>query len=163
MQNVGTVVAPASVLKDVKNDFVAYNHSVVSEAMPTHDGAKKPTLKSKLLFMDYRFRKTTRNTLYISRGKESVDKAQQTQKLLVAFGRQGYDVNDVQVAGGGSVSRRHCVIVNCKDDVWVYDLESTGTYLNDERVKSKAPMIGLNTLRVGGVEYRLTTDRTKLL
>lgn len=25
------------------------------------------------------------------------------------------------------------------------------------------PLIGLNTLRVGGVEYRLTTDRTKLL
>jgi hypothetical protein len=37
------------------------------------------------------------------------------------------------------------------------------SYLNDERVKSKAPMIGLNTLRIGGVEYRLTTDRTKLL
>lgn len=163
MQNMGTVVTPASVLKDAKNDFVAYNYSVVAEAMPTHDGAKKPTLKSKLLFMDYRFRKTARNTLYFSRGKESVDKAQQTQKLLVAFGRHGYDVNDVQVAGGTSVSRRHCVIVNCKDDVWVYDLESTGTYLNDERVKSKAPMIGLNTLRIGGVDYRMTTDRTKLL
>jgi hypothetical protein len=53
--------------------------------------------------------------------------------------------------------------VNCKDEVRLYDLESTGTYLNDERVKSKAPMIGLNLLRIGGVEYRVTTDKGKLL
>jgi tetratricopeptide (TPR) repeat protein len=163
MQNIGRVVDPASVLKAVKNDFVAYNFSVVSEPTSTHAGVNKPTLKSKLLFMDYRFRKMARNTLYLASGSEDVGKARQIQKLVVTFGRQDYDVNDVQVTAGTSVSRRHCLIVNCKDDVWLYDLESTGTYLNDERVKSKAPMIGLNTLRIGGVEYRVTTDRSKLL
>ena len=163
MQNIGTRIDPASVLKEMKNDFVAYNFSVISEPSPTQGGVNKPTLKSKLLFMDYRFRKMTRTMLYFATGAEDVGKARQTQKLIVTFGRHGYDVNDVQVAGGASVSRRHCLIVNCKDDVWLYDLESTGTYLNDERVKSKAPMIGLNTLRIGGVEYRVTTDKSKLL
>jgi pSer/pThr/pTyr-binding forkhead associated (FHA) protein len=42
-------------------------------------------------------------------------------------------------------------------------LESTGTYLNDERVKQKSPMIGLNVVKIGGVEYKVTTDKGELL
>ena len=129
----------------------------------THGGVSKPTLKSKLLFMDYRFRKMTRNTLSLASESEAGGKARQIQKSIVTFGRQDYDVNDVQVTAGTSVSRRHCLIVNCKDDVWLHDLESTGTYLNNERVGSKAPMIGLNILRIAGVEYGVTTDESKLL
>jgi hypothetical protein len=29
---------------------------------------------------------------------------------------------------GENVSRRHCVIINSKDNIWLYDLDSTGTY-----------------------------------
>lgn len=163
MQNIGEITAPSGVLGELNNEFVKYNFSVISETKPTHDGEKKPTLKSKLLFMDYRFRKMTRNVLYLASGKDNVGKARQTQQLIVTFGRQGYDVNDVQVTAGTSVSRRHCLIVNCKDDVWLYDLESTGTYLNGESVKLKAPIIGLNTLRIGGIEYKVTTDKSELL
>ena len=142
---------------------MAYNYSVVSEPTPSHDQEKRPTLKSKLLFMDYRFRKMTPHTLFLVAGGENIRKARPSQKSIITFGRHGYAVNDVQVAKGASVSRRHCLIVNCKDDVWLYDLESTGTYINNERVKAKAPLIGLCTLRIGGVEYRVTTDKGKLL
>ncbi|HEV8084781.1 MAG TPA: FHA domain-containing protein, partial [Chitinophagaceae bacterium] len=61
------------------------------------------------------------------------------------------------------ISRRHSLIVNCKDDVWLYDLDSTGTYLNGERIKNKAPMIGLNKIKIGKAEYTITTDKSKLL
>jgi pSer/pThr/pTyr-binding forkhead associated (FHA) protein len=61
------------------------------------------------------------------------------------------------------LSRRHCVIINCKDDVWLYDLESTGTYLNDEKVNRKVPILGFNKLTIGAVEYTITTDKSKLL
>jgi len=67
------------------------------------------------------------------------------------------------VPGGTSISRRHCVIINCKDDVWIYDLESTGTYLNDEKINHKSPLIGLSTLRISNFEYIITTDKSKLL
>ena len=79
------------------------------------------------------------------------------------MGRQGYDVNDVQVPGGNAISRRHCLIINCKDDVWIYDLDSTGIYLNDERINGKALVLGLNKLKLGSVEYTFTTDKSKLL
>ncbi len=163
MQNVGIVIGPNSVLGKMTNDFVKYNFSVISESTPTHAGKKRPTLKSKLLFMDYRFRKMSRNVLHLAGCGGDFSKFCQADQLIITFGRHGYDMIDVQVSAGTSVSRRHCLIVNCKDDVWLYDLESTGTYLNDELVKSKAPIIGLNTLRVGGVEYKVTTDKTELL
>lgn len=85
------------------------------------------------------------------------------EKPIIKIGRKGYDVNDIQVPGATSISRRHCVIINSKDDAWIYDLNSTGTYLNDEKINYKAPLIGLNKLRVSNVEYMVTTDKNKLL
>jgi len=67
------------------------------------------------------------------------------------------------VQGGTAISRRHCVIINCKDDVWIYDLDSTGTYVNDSRVINKSPLIGRNNIRIGKMEYVFTNDKTKLL
>jgi len=84
-------------------------------------------------------------------------------KLVTAFGREGYLVNEVQVAGGSNVSRRHCVVVNCRDDVWIYDLESTGTYVNGERVRGKLPLIGRNIVRIGGKEFVITSDKGNLI
>jgi hypothetical protein len=45
----------------------------------------------------------------------------------------------------------------------VYDLESTGTFLNDLKIKNKAPLLGLNKLRISNIEYTITTDKSKLL
>jgi len=73
-------------------------------------------------------------------------------------------MNEVKVPIGESVSRRHCLIINSNDDVWLYDLESTtGTFLNGERVINKVPIIGVNKLTVGDVEFTISTDNTKLL
>jgi pSer/pThr/pTyr-binding forkhead associated (FHA) protein len=74
-----------------------------------------------------------------------------------------YQANDVQVAGSTSVSRRHCVVVNCRDDVWLYDLESTGTHVNNVRVKGKLPLIGRNIVRVGSKEFVITSDKDNLI
>ena len=43
-----------------------------------------------------------------------------------------------------SVSRRHCVIVNYPNDVWIYDLNSTcGTFINGECVYVKMFLLGV--------------------
>ena len=57
-----------------------------------------------------------------------------------------------------SVSRRHCVIVNYPDDVWIYDLASTGgTFINGERICGKMFLLGVCELTVGRYGLRVTS------
>lgn len=163
LHNIGETVFPNTVLKAKSNEFVDYNFSIILESEPTHSKDKKPTLKSKLLFMDYRFLKLAINTLHFVQSNIEDGKIGATTKRIIKFGRKGYDVNDIEVPGGTSISRRHCLIINCKDDVWLYDLDSTGTYVNNELVKDKVPLLGLNTIKIGKAEYQVTTDKDKLL
>lgn len=163
LHNIGETVFPNTVLKAKSNEFVDYNFSIILESEPTHSKDKKPTLKSKLLFMDYRFLKLAVNTLHFVQSNIEDGKIGATTKRIIKFGRKGYDVNDIEVPGGTSISRRHCLIINCKDDVWLYDLDSTGTYVNNELVKDKVPLLGLNTIKIGKAEYQVTTDKDKLL
>jgi tetratricopeptide (TPR) repeat protein len=164
MHHIGKTVFPDTVLKNDKSDnyFLDYNYGVILETDLTHNYKKEPTLKSKLLFMDYRFNKYKPSTLYCTKGNIDNFKEAETTKAIIKFGRDRYDVNDVKVPGATAISRRHCVIINCKDDVWIYDLDSTGTYVNGNRVINKTPLIGRNTIRISKTEYEFTNDRTKL-
>lgn len=165
MQNIGKTIFPNTVLKADKseNHFLNYNYNIILETDLSHNYEKNPTLKSKLLFMDYRFNKFNEATFYCTDIKGEEFKSGETRKPIIKFGRKGYDTNDVKVSGGTAISRRHCVIVNSKDDVWIYDLASTGTYVNGERVKGKIPLVGKNIIRIGNSEYEFTNDKTKLL
>jgi tetratricopeptide (TPR) repeat protein len=164
MQNIGKTIFPETVLKADKeeNHFLNYNYGVILETDLSHNYKKDPTLKSKLLFMDYRFNKYTPSSFYCIKSSIEKFKDSETQKPIIKFGREGYDVNDIKVPGGTAISRRHCVIINYKDDVWLYDLNSTGTYVNDKKVKTKAPLIGRNTVRISSTEYEFTNDKSKL-
>ena len=163
LHKMGEKIPPGDLLGEYSNEFIAYNSSVVSESALAHAWHRAPTLKSKLLFMDYRFRKLTRCPLFISDERAAENKPRQTSKLIITFGREGYRGNDEQVADSTKVSRRHCVVVNCRDDVWLYDLDSTGTYVNDERVKGKVPLIGRSIVRVGSKEFVITSDKDNLI
>lgn len=164
MHNIGQTVFPNTVLKANKseNHFLNYNYGVILETDLSHNYKKETTLKSKLLFMDYRFNKYSPSTLYCTNGNTIAFKEAETQKAIIKFGKEGYDVNDVQLPGGASISRRHCVIINYKDDVWLYDLESTGTYKNGNRVINKIPLNGRNIVRIGKTEFEFTNDKSKL-
>jgi serine/threonine protein kinase len=165
MHNLGKIITPGQVLKkdDKDNHFLQYNYELLRESDLTHDFHLKPPLKSKLLFMDYRFSKFESSALYFTKGDIEEIQETKTQKAIIKFGRADYDVNDVRVKGGNSISRRHCVIINQKNDLWLYDLGSTGTYLNGERVTGKAPLIGRNVLRIGKSDFEITNDRSQLL
>jgi serine/threonine protein kinase len=163
LEDVGQKIAPRELLGDYSNAFIAYNSSVVSESAASHAWDKPPTLKSKLLFMDYRFRKLHSSPIYVADERTSERRPRQINELIVTFGREGFRFNNVQVGCGGNVSRRHCVVVNCRDDVWLYDLESTGTFVNGERVMGKTPLVGRSTVRVGSREYVITSDKEALI
>jgi len=156
-------ILPADLLGDYTNDFIAYNFAVANESTPTHAWKNSPTLKSKLLFMDYRFRKLSHCPLFIADASNPHPVERSIHKVIITFGRDGYLANDIQVAGKTNVSRRHCLIVNCRDDVWLYDLNSTGTFVNGERVKGKVPLVGRNFVRIGNKEYVIASDKDSLI
>jgi tetratricopeptide (TPR) repeat protein/tRNA A-37 threonylcarbamoyl transferase component Bud32 len=164
MHHIGKTVFPNTVLKADKseNHFLNYNYGVILESKLSHNYKKDPTLKSKLLFMDYRFNKYSPSTLHCTAGNTEAFKEAETQKAIIKFGRASFDVNDVRIADGTAISRRHCVIINFKDDIWLYDLNSTGTYVNGTKVLNKVPLIGRNTIRLAKTEYEFTNDKGKL-
>lgn len=165
MKNLGQTVFPDTVLRADKseNPFLDYNYSVILESRPTHGFQTHPTLKSKLLFMDYRFNNFSPSSLYCLNSSDDIFVNGVTKKSIIIFGRSDYDCNDIRVPGGTSISRRHCLITNYKDDIWLHDLESSGTYLNNIRIRAKTSLIGQNKLRIGSKEYILTNDKSKLL
>lgn len=159
----GEITTPSTLIKKSDNPFIEHNYSVLNEVHLSHNYSKSPTLKSKLMFMDFQFNTIKENTLtFLDCNNDDVVLGS-TVKPIIKFGREGFDLNDFQVPGNNKISRRHCLIINSKDNVWLYDLESTGTYLNNEKVNKKAPIQGFNILSINDVEYTITTDKTKLL
>lgn len=164
MQDLHRSTVPDVVLRQQHNPFVDHNRGVCQESELSHDYLERPTMKSKLLFADYRFRKLQAGTLYISSSDESLSLPSPCKEFLIGFGRTGYEVNTVQVRARKMVSRRHCVIINALDDTWLCDLDSyTGTFLNGESVQGKVPVIGRAGLRIASVEFQVTTHPEKLL
>ena len=118
------------------NAFLDYNIGLVNERELTHKLNEKPTLKSKLLFMEYRFQKSEPGKLYFPE-KDTSGKVDKMDKKIITFGRQGFIVNDIEVPGGSAISRRHCLIVNCKDDADL--VEITLRSLVNQRVPKHIP------------------------
>jgi serine/threonine protein kinase len=164
MFHIGKTVFPHTVLKADKseNHFLNYNYGVILETQQTHHYKNRPTLKSKLLFMDYRFNQYSPSTLFCTASNLESMKETETQKAIIKFGREGIMVNDVKIPDGRSISRRHCLIINFKDDIWLHDLDSTGTILNGFRVVNKAPLIGRNKVRIFKTEFEFTNDKSRL-
>ena len=55
-----------------------------------------------------------------------------------------------------SVSRRHCAIVNCPDNVWIYDLGATqGTTVGEVKVQGRLFLDGVHEIRAGETSFRV--------
>ena len=58
-----------------------------------------------------------------------------------------------------TVSRRHCVLVNFPDDVWLYDLDSTvGTVVEGQRLVGRMLLDGVHDVMVGKVRLRIAAS-----
>jgi serine/threonine protein kinase len=163
LNNNGKSIPPKSKSEQKDNPFIEYNLSVITEEELSHNFKKTPSLKSKLLFMDFQFNTLKENTITILETNNKIDIPNSFNNAILKFGREEYNQNDIQVSGSNAISRRHCLIINTKDNVWLYDLESTGTKINDTIVTNKIPLIGHNKLKIKDVYFNLTTDKTKLL
>ena len=159
----GKSIPPKTKAEQKNNPFIEYNLSVITENKLSHNFKKSPTLKSKLLFMDFQFNNMKENTITILETNNKVQTPSALNNPIIKFGREEYNQNDIKVSGSTTVSRRHCVIINTKDNVWLYDLESTGTEINDVVVTNKVPLIGYNNLKINDIYFALTTDKSKLI
>jgi pSer/pThr/pTyr-binding forkhead associated (FHA) protein len=103
----------------------------------------------RLLYQDFRFNKyTNKNTCTII---QNDDKKLEFHEPIISIGRNennNYCIDEL------SVSRRHCVIVNYPNDVWIYDLGSKcGIYIDDQKVNGKQFLLGKHRIKVGSFEF----------
>jgi pSer/pThr/pTyr-binding forkhead associated (FHA) protein len=55
-----------------------------------------------------------------------------------------------------SASRRHAVIVNMGNEVWLHDLHSTvGSWVDGVRVHGKQPLMGVHDVKIGNAPLRV--------
>lgn len=144
------------------NPFTRLNYEMATESPKSWGLGGSPPLKSKLIFQDYRF--------------GSIEKHKRPQTMFFDCG-DGYDYsfriplitlgrftsNHISLDQSG-ISRRHAVIVNQPDDVWIYDLGSVvGTSVDGERIFGKAYLDGVPTVDIGTRKIRIATDKGLLI
>jgi len=144
-------------IKSTDNPFIKYNLDVINENHKSWNTDDRIPLKSKLLFQDFRFGKKRKqpqvNKVSIEIPKQGENDYSET---IISIGR---NPSNMISYSDNSVSRRHCVIVNYPNDVWIYDLNSTGgTFINDERVYGKMFLLGVCELTIGRCQLRVSSE-----
>ncbi len=137
--------------------FLRYNLVIAKEGPVAWSVSGKPTLKSKLLWHDFRFgnkaSKQKQNELAI---QISESYRYTTSKPIITIGQSAQ--NEVPL-DDDSVSRRHAVILNWQDDVWVCDLDSTrGVFVDGKRIKKRCFLDGVHEIRLGKKTIRVSTS-----
>jgi len=113
-------------------------------------------------FLEYKFYELTHSTNIIElqvHGQSFL-----IEEKIVAFGRSGYAPFAFSTFPGNTVSRLHFVIINQRNNVWLYDLDSySGTYVDGKRVDKKFFLLGLHEIKFGDHKISLKTDKNLLI
>jgi len=157
----GTPSESLPLIQDRENPFWVYNWSVYREKPAAWDKENGRPLKSKLIFQDFRHGKSSKrkqNTITI----EQEDGGRlELQNPIICLGRNSG--NDL-VSREMSVSRRHCVIINYPEDVWIHDLGSThGTYVDGHPLEQPAFIDRRCRLSIGNSEVTVLPKEGILL
>ncbi|MDA1013122.1 MAG: protein kinase [Planctomycetota bacterium] len=145
---------------DQADPFFAYNLNVFnSENWQSNDS--QPPLKSKLLFQEYRFGVRSRSKSNVLSINLPDGRREEFSQPIVTIG--SLSSNDLPLEYRG-VSRRHCVIVNRTDDVWIYDLKSTvGTVVDGERLLGGMHLAGVHNVDLSEACLRIGASRDLLV
>ncbi|MBL7112830.1 MAG: protein kinase [Bacteroidales bacterium] len=144
--------------------FSLYNFRNVFEQNTPSTWSEKgaPSLKTKVLFQEFKFRDISKlkNELELKINEETIV----TSDPIISFGREGYPCNTYSCFPGNKVSRRHFVIINQKNNVWLYDLaSSTGVFVEGVKVDRKHFLLGLHEITFGGHTIMVKSDRNLLI
>ncbi len=145
------------------NPFGHYNyHDVVDDNYPeAYDPTDKLSLKLKILFHEYKFKNIhkSKNTVAV----EFDGEIQHCDEHIISFGREGYNYNTFSHFNDNQISRRHFVIINQRNNVWLYDLSTFGTYVDGKKVNKKAFLLGRCEVKFGNQKIYIKSDRDLLL
>ncbi|EON77061.1 hypothetical protein ADIS_2443 [Lunatimonas lonarensis] len=148
--------------------FVKYNYSLFfePESVRSYSLKGRPLLRSKLLFMERRFLDIDqkKSKLSIVDSNLAVLKGKTFSESIIKIGRDGYYFNDILLSGSSVVSRRHAVIVNQPNEVWLYDLDSfSGIQVNEKKVFGKIQLIGLSKIQIGDHWMLVNPDERRIV
>ena len=138
----------------ITNPFSKYNFAVLRERPLSWEDKGPAFLKSKLVFQEYRFgiqhRSAQKNVIAVHMPDGS---RREMPGSILSIG--SLPSNDI-VIDHSSVSRRHAVIINFRNDVWIHDLGSTcGTEVNSKRLVGRTFLDGVYDVKVGRVALRV--------
>ena len=157
----GTPSESLPFLRDKENPFLTYNWKVYREKPAAWDKENGRPLKSKLIFQDFRHgnnRKRKQNTITIE--QEDGGRLEFRDPIICLGRNSGNDL----VSSEMSVSRRHCVIINYPEDVWLHDLGSThGTYVDGQPVEQSIFVDRRCRLSIGNSELTVLPKEGILL
>ena len=139
----------------LKNPFLSYNYSVFNESEASWSINDSASLKSKLLFQDFRFSSSNDSDNIIEINFEN--DIRHFEKKIITFGRKFFS-NDFGIADDIAISRRHFVIINCRNDVWLHNLSDVDIYVDDILIEGRFFLNGLHVIRVSDYEFYLKTD-----
>lgn len=151
LQELDAVWLQRQLTRDKGSPFSLYNAQVALAGPQALGGWD--SLLDKLVFQDYRFGLPSvskfMNTVVIEhRG----NKVSFTEKLI-SIGKIAE--NSLQI-DSPSASRRHAVIVNIGNEVWLHDLHSTvGTWIDGVRLYGKQPLMGVHEVKIGHTSLRV--------
>ena len=137
--------------RDKGSPFSIYNAQVALAGPQSLGGWD--SLLEKLVFQDYRFGlaaalKSTNTVMIEYRGNKMTfaDK-------LISIGKLAENNLPIDAP---SASRRHAVIVNMGNEVWLHDLHSTvGTWVDGIQVHGKQPLVGVHDVKIGNAPLRV--------
>ena len=140
------------------NPFAYYNLEFIRNNPSTYS---MEILKKKLLFQEYKFRNITKKKNSLRIVIDDVDYI--SKKSIVSFGRKGINDNDVAPYSDNNISRHHFVIINQKNDVWLYDMSMLGLQIDGMPVKGKAFLLGRHIIKLGTKEIIIISDSSKFI
>ncbi len=140
--------------RGLASPFAAYNVSVARAGINEVGGFD--ALLDELLFQEYRFglpsALKTKNAVVV----EQSGRQQRLPNQIISIGKLPGNVIQIDDA---SVSRRHAVLTNVGNEVWIHDLASTrGIYVDGERVVGKRILLGVHDVLVGEVKLRVSAS-----
>ncbi len=154
---------PEDPINGTNDPFINFYLSLKKKDLKCWDNKKGPALASKLIFREHRFEKigSIENTIEII--IPGSDRKYYSNNEIITIGRYGYLKNPVPDLNDTSISRLHFLLVNSKNDVWLYNLSNLGTFVDGLKIAGKKFLYGLHHICVGNFEIILKTDKNLLI
>jgi len=141
------------------NKFIEYNDEIFRNRKMLVYPNRIDTLLGKLLFCHYGISKAKKynNKLEFNYNSREI---QFKKDDLITIGREGYN-NSFELPDN-NVSRKHCILIPYENENWIYDLNSTGVYVDTTRVKGKMRLTHKHEVRIGNHKITINIDKYKL-